>query len=358
VTSAILFETLVSLTVQVALLAGVTAWIARQREFRRSSDSCWAAFHVCVLALTCCAFFLPHLRLITWSDLQPSSFHSHAESIVSVAGRIGGWLWAAGAIVIVAVGAAGIMRATRLVRSAVADETMAVSLRRADPTPVSAKEPVEIRILCGGISPFCWQMHRPIIVLPDIVQHFPSGERAAIVRHELAHLRLQHPLHLFLQRVVEAIYWFHPLVWWASRQAAAAREFRCDQFAGSSRAEVAEYLRCLIRLIEAHIKAPGPLPAGLGFLGDESLLSRRANVLADLLDEPPTPVRRWRATALLGVAAVLCAVLWLPINPTASRRADWSPWPTWSATALNATGVVVRDYEVDGHRLRPPWHNQ
>jgi hypothetical protein len=53
----------------------------------------------------------------------------------------------------------------------------------------------------------------------------------------------------------------------------------------------------------------------------------------------------------LFVAAAICSLIWLPVNPNASRRAGWSPWPTWSADALDATGVTVRDYEIDGHRL-------
>lgn len=350
-------ETFVSLTVQVTLLIGVGAWFVRKQEFKASSDSCWATLHVCILALTCCAFFLPHLRLIKWADLQPSAGHPLAHAASSIVGRICGWLWASGAVAIVAVCAGGIFRATKLVQSADDDESVTQSLRKTVPEFTSVARPVGIRILSAVVSPFCWQMHSPVIVLPDIVRDFPAAEQAAIVRHELAHLRLQHPLHLFLQRLVEAIYWFHPLVWWASQQAAAAREFRCDQEAVNSRAEVADYLRSLLRLIESQVRAPGHLPAGLGFLGDSSLLSRRANMLADSLDHSTKLARRWRASASLIFASALFSLVWLPVNPAASPRAEWSPWPSWSAQALNAGGVSVRDYEVDGHRLNGHSHS-
>jgi hypothetical protein len=49
--------------------------------------------------------------------------------------------------------------------------------------------------------------------------------------------------------------------------------------------------------------------------------------------------------------AALCMLIWLPVNPRASRRADFSPWPAWTARSLDAIGMPVRDYEIDGHRL-------
>ncbi len=357
-TSSTVLEAFVSLTVQVSLLIGVAAWFVRKQEFRASSDACWATLHISILALTCGAFFLPHFRLITWADLQPSESSPLVDQTISVAGRICGWAWATGAIAIVAVCVGGIIRGVTIIRRAATDETVAQSLYRAMPSLSSAPRPIEIRVLSGGISPFCWQMHRPVILLPEVLRDFPAAEQSAIVRHELAHIRLQHPLHLFLQRLVEAVYWFHPLVWWASRQAAAAREFRCDRDAVASRAEVADYLRSLLRLIESQVKAPSRLPAGLGFVGDSSLLTRRAKVLADSLDEPKEAISSWRIAPALVSAAALCVVVWLPVNPDASRRADWSPWPSWTAGALNATGVDVRDYEIDGHRLKPNVHQQ
>jgi hypothetical protein len=94
------------------------------------------------------------------------------------------------------------------------------------------------------------------------------------------------------------------------------------------------------------------LPAGVSFVGDTSLLSERAHRLGNLTEYSP----RSRGNAPIGVGtvaacALLCSLIWLPVNPDASRRSAWSPWPTWSARALNVVGVVVRDYEVDGHRL-------
>ena len=58
--------------------------------------------------------------------------------------------------------------------------------------------------------------------------------------------------------------------------------------------------------------------------------------------------------AVIAIAAML--LLWIPVDVAASTRSAWSPWPTWSARVLQAVGVAARDYEIDGHRLRPHDH--
>ncbi len=350
-TSLSILETSLSLLVQVTLLIVVAAFVARRHQTGRNADYCWAAHHVCILLVTVAAFFLPHLRLTVWADLHPSESYPTGGSTLSVLGYVIGWTWVTGTLTIVLVGVAGLVKASAIVRDAKKDDQLRNRIIDFVPALAETRRPIDVRLTNDSTGAFCWQIHRPVIALPNVVADFPAAEQAAIVRHELAHLRRQHPLHLFIQRLVEAIFWFHPLVWWASREAAAAREIRCDRDAVSSRHEVAIYLRSLLRLVELQLNEPTLLPAGLGFLGDSSLLSRRANLLIDSFDTPMvTPARGRPILVFAGVLAV-CVLVWLPVNPRASRRADWSPWPIWSAQTLDAVGMPVRDYEIDGHRL-------
>ena len=350
-TSLSVLETSLSLFIQVTLLIGVTAIIARRQFAGRNSDYYWAALHVCVLLVTAAAFFLPHLRLTVWADLHPTENYPNGGAALQILGSVISWTWATGAVAIVLVGIAGMIRASSIVRSAQTNDHLREKLLETVPELATASRRIDVRLTNDSTGAFCWQIHRPVIALPTVVVDFPVAEQAAILRHELAHLRRQHPLHLFVQRLVEAIYWFHPLVWWASRQAAAAREIRCDRDAVSNREDVAAYLRSLLRLIELQLDGPALLPAGLGFLGDSSLLGRRATLLVDSFDKPVAPYTRWRPILAFAFSMVVCMLVWLPVNPRASRRADWSPWPTWSARTLDAIGVPVRDYEIDGHRL-------
>jgi beta-lactamase regulating signal transducer with metallopeptidase domain len=345
-----MLEIFVSLSVQITLVIGLTAWLTSRGPYRASADACWSMLHVGILLLTATAFMFPHVRWITWADFEPSSGHPALDSFTTTAGRICSWAWFSGTALFLGVCVAGIYRATILVRRAAIDPSVGQADQQ-ELTDAVERSEIETRVSQDHVSPFCWQLHRPVIVVPQILRSFPRHEQAAILRHELAHLRLQHPLHLFLQRMTEALYWYHPLVWWSSRRAAAAREFRCDRDAVRSRREVAHYLRSLLRLIELKVHPPGRLPAGIGFMGDASLLTQRANKLGELTEYSSTPRATLRGAAAIVAAALMCSLIWLPVNPDASRRSAWSPWPTWSARALYSTGIVVRDYEVDGHRL-------
>ncbi len=340
------FEILASQFVQVALLIVVTNWLARRSRFAAKADVCWSTMHVCILALALAAFLLPHLRFLAWADFQPTEQPLSAVTVVGAVGRIVTWAWLTGAAIILLACAGGILRATSIVRKAVVDPA------------ICRLGELETRVIAENLSPFCWQLHHPVIVLPEVVCRFPQGEQAAILRHEQTHIALQHPLYLFLQRLVEAIFWFHPLVWWASQQAAAAREFRCDRDSVRTKLEVVDYLHSLLRLVESKVKSPSRLSTGVGFMGHSSLLTRRAQQLGNLLEQEATQPQPRRAVTTIVCCTVLLGVFWLPVNPDASRRSIWSPWPTWSAQALNSLGIVVRDYEVDGHRLILPNHEQ
>jgi beta-lactamase regulating signal transducer with metallopeptidase domain len=346
-------ETIGSLTVQITLMIGVVAWITCRRQAAAAADWTWTALHASILLVTGAAFLLPHLRPVTWAALCVTSESASTQNAIDLGGRLLFWLWLIGVGAMLTAIAAGMWRASMLVANSVPDARLTRLLAESMANMGIPPSPIDVRVSAICVSPFCWQLHRPAVVVPDLLLDFPLDEQRAVLNHELVHLSAQHPLCLFLQRIVEAIFWYHPLVWWASREAAAAREFRCDAQAVASRQEVAVYLQSLLRLIEARIPTPTALPAGLGFLGDASLLSRRANVLAETLGQRMVRIRKVPTIGVLALISVACLTIWLPLNPHASRRASWSPWPTWSARVLSASGIEVRDYEVDGHRLAP-----
>lgn len=350
-----LLETLVSLTVQVALLISIAAVVVGRRRDAADSDLPWAAVHGCILLFTTTAFLLPHLRPVTLADLPWGTGSPAALSRYQLLGRICLWLWLSGMVTVIMAVLGGIWRATWFVRQATRNEWLSDQVRVFATTSSWRGPAPEVRVSSVSISPFCWQFHRPVIIVPDLLLDLPAAQQSAVIKHELAHLSLRHPMHLFLQRLVEAVYWFHPLVWWSSRQAAAAREFHCDRHAIQCRSEVADYLRSLLSLIEAQVPTASHLPAGLAFLGATMLLQRRAAALLAPSAGRMGPNRKL-ASGAATLALALSVFVWLPVNPQASRRTHWSPWPRWSASLLDATGITVRDYEVDGHRLPPHEH--
>lgn len=345
--SAGFLELAVSLSCQAALLIGICAWLVRRSRNEVAGHRLWGSCHVMILVVTLAAVSLPHVRLVphAWlTDHVPLDVVAPAEHWLGTATAT---VWAIGALLY----AVGILIGLGDVHAILS--TARPMMRSLD----SEDHGLTILVSRRVTSPLCWQMQHPVIVLPECTSDFPLDELRGIVRHELAHLRAGHPLALFLQRLVEMVFWFHPLVWWASRQAELHREFHCDRAANRDKQETIHYLRCLLRLCEIAPEQRFGLPASLKFQGSRSLLRQRVARLTDL-DHHAMPrglSSRWDR-AVLVIAGLLALGVWLPVNVTASSRSPWSPWPTWSARVLLECGFAARDYELDGHRLRPHEH--
>lgn len=356
-TSIAAFEIWLSLLLQTSLLVCACHWMVRCDRDGGSDDRSWASCHIVILLLTCLAWTVPHLRFFGWNTLltlDDVAFLANQERfLASVILSV----WLGGMFIRLLQLAMGIIQNKRTVNGARILSSNDARLLLADeciPQFYHANA-LEFRVSEKSKSPFCWQFGKPVIVLPECFVHAPAPEAKAIVRHELAHLEAGHPLQLFLQRIVEAIYWYHPLIWWASRQAAGAREFACDDKAIRSTEEASDYLKGLLFLTESNSDAP-ELHAGVAFRGAGSLIQERAARIASHTWLQNCSANRTRFTWKLFVAASLLGLLWLPVNLTASNRSLWSPWPGWSANVLREFGVAARDYEIDGHRLQPHKH--
>ena len=72
---------------------------------------------------------------------------------------------------------------------------------------------------------------RCYLILPPPLEQETDRERAdAILVHELAHVRRHDLFWQLLLRLLQVVYWFHPLVWCVERRIAETRERACDDF--------------------------------------------------------------------------------------------------------------------------------
>ena len=73
---------------------------------------------------------------------------------------------------------------------------------------------------------------RPAVLLPlCVVTGLPETQLELILAHELAHIRRHDYLVNLLQTLVETLFFYHPAVWWLSRQVRNERENCCDDVA-------------------------------------------------------------------------------------------------------------------------------
>lgn len=92
---------------------------------------------------------------------------------------------------------------------------------------------------------------RPLILLPaSITTSLTPMQLEAILLHELAHIQRHDFLTNVFQTIVETVFFYHPAVWWISRQLRLEREHCCDDLAASVCGNRVEYGRALLILDE------------------------------------------------------------------------------------------------------------
>ncbi|WP_286763585.1 MULTISPECIES: M56 family metallopeptidase [Rhodopirellula] len=349
------FEVGCTLCLQITVIIAATLILQRWIADARSQCRLWTICFVCVIGLVAAGLLLPHRRLF---DFPGDRSRESMLSLVVLQTRIAialASVWAVGAALSVlrrVTLCVGLLRFLKTHCESVDAEAL---LKR---TGVKSLADENLSILTSGRiqGPFCWQLHRPVIVLPAFLLADDDATLRHVLLHEVEHLRTQHPMQHFLQGVCSTVFWFHPMVWMAARDAELTREYLCDEVAAKTAGKFGAYLRTLAKVAErCGSVSCTEVPKGtLAFGNQPSALVRRSNRLVELAEGNP-PESRWRgiaAMAVLLLGAVLIQQVWLPTNAMASRRSDWSPWPTWTASALHEAGVQVRDFELFEDRVQ------
>lgn len=107
--------------------------------------------------------------------------------------------------------------------------------------------------------PMTWGMLRSVIVLPAEAVSWSEERRCVVLLHELAHVRRRDGATQFMASVACALWWFHPLAWYAARRMRVEREHACDDMvlaAGTVPADYAAHLLELARQYRASFTAP------------------------------------------------------------------------------------------------------
>lgn len=147
----------------------------------------------------------------------------------------------------------------------------------------------------------------PAIILPRwVMQELPAEELNQILLHELAHLRRWDDWTNLVQKIVRALFFFHPAVWWIERKVSLEREMACDDAVIAETAKPRAYAECLAHLAEKTLiqRSVALAQAAVGKIRQTSL--RVAQILD--VNRPKSSASTWRpAVALvasLGIAAV------------------------------------------------------
>ncbi len=118
-----------------------------------------------------------------------------------------------------------------------------------------------VRLVASGIAevPMVVGWLSPIVIVP--VAAFASLDPAqlrCLLAHELQHIRRHDHLINAIQVVIETILFFHPVVWWLSKQMRLEREYCCDQAALQLTGDPKLLAQALASMEALRIQQPNP----------------------------------------------------------------------------------------------------
>jgi WD40 repeat protein/beta-lactamase regulating signal transducer with metallopeptidase domain len=146
----------------------------------------------------------------------------------------------------------------------------------------------------------CWTPRGYWVFVPERTwAELSASQRAAVLRHELAHLRRGDLWKTLLARLLALPHWFNPFAWWAVHRFAECAEWACDQAAaGPRQAAATDYAKALLRLGAADLGFPSCATAVRG--GSLYVRIRRV-ISAPFLEDSLMK----KATILLAAAALV-----------------------------------------------------
>jgi uncharacterized protein (TIGR03435 family) len=116
---------------------------------------------------------------------------------------------------------------------------------------------LETRLSRTSLEPGVFGIVRPVLVWPEgISERLDDGHLEAILGHEVWHVRSRDNLAAAIHMVVEAIFWFHPIVWWMGSRLVEERERACDEEVLQLGGEPQVYAESILKVCEFCLESP------------------------------------------------------------------------------------------------------
>jgi beta-lactamase regulating signal transducer with metallopeptidase domain len=244
-----------------------------------------------------------------------------------------GALWMAGALGVLLLAGVRMWRFSRLLEHATepTPELGAAASRLAARLRLSRCP--RIRLVPANISP----MLRPragsleLLFPSALLARLRRGERDALLAHELAHVRRGDHWVRLLELIAGALFWWHPVVWWARTRLRLAEEQCCDELVLAtlpSRAH--DYARGLVKTLEFLAADRPGLPALASGVGGARILEERLTMI--MKRRLPRNLSRPQRLVLALVAGAVLVV-----------------FPTWAdrSAELREQEQVVAEHETE-----------
>ena len=197
--------------------------------------------------------------------VAPAASTANALQLLSRFAPILFVLWAVGTLAVLAVWLVRWYRVSAIAKRAtpLREGAEAEIVTRLQDGEVLARR-VEIVSTNDAIEPGIFGVSRPVLLWPAAMRgQVSEAHIESIVEHELCHVRRRDNLTAMVHMLVEAVFWFHPFVWWIGGRLVEDRERACDEAVVESGRERRVYAESILKVCEFCVESPLPCVPGV-----------------------------------------------------------------------------------------------
>src|SRR5688572_14569919 len=141
-----------------------------------------------------------------------------------------------------------------------------LQLRRVvrEATAVNMDVPIPTRVHGGQLEPGVVGIFRPVLLLPEgIADHLSPAQLQAVLAHELCHVRRRDNFTAAIHMIVEALFWFHPVVWWMRLRLIDEQERACDEEVLRLGGDPQVYAESILKVCESYLTSRSMCVSGI-----------------------------------------------------------------------------------------------
>jgi bla regulator protein blaR1 len=191
---------------------------------------------------------------------------------------------------------------------------------------------------------------RSTLVLPSgISDRLTGAQLQSVLLHELCHVRRRDNLTAALHMFVEALFWFHPLVWWIGARLVDERERACDEEVLRLGSDPQTYAESILKVCKFYLESPVACASGVT---GSKLKKRIETIMRNRIPLRMNFLRKLllSASACLAMAVPLVFGLLHPTQSRAQSQSLASPGSAFESVYLqpNTTGAPMAGFVISG----------
>jgi bla regulator protein BlaR1 len=175
---------------------------------------------------------------------------------------------------------------------------------------LSRHQSIPLLMTDAHLEPFLLGVCPPVLIWPvELSERLDDLQIEAIMRHERLHATRRDNLTMWIHTLVEAVFWFHPIVWWIEHRLIEEREVACDEGVLQEGTKAEVYANGMLQTCRFCIEAQTHCASSLS---GADLGKRVRSIMSYRSDGPTRATKRCVAVAgfLLACAPIAYGFVW------------------------------------------------